>query len=601
MNGALDGGGESAGGSSCSGCHGAIWSGMAIGTSKATKHLLGLDIPRDDGTAGPNPAPTWSGNLAAAVAAANRSCVNMCHGDHPHDLSSPATATHQANLLLDASTPASRAVGGGGAAQARTGATRSATDFDAAAANGGLCLSCHRNPVDAGRPALGKAAFAAAAHNYVTGAGQTWSYTQHDGSVFQRNCTKCHADRGDARPNDAAQPFGAAHFSDYPSLLAGSTHTAGGANSPAVFVCYNCHGNATTGQDLSGKDVAAQIAKTYAHPADADASHDAAAEAATAWGNALGFGVASTVARRHASCLDCHDPHQARPTGGTTRTQGSGTTGNLAGAPLQGATGAALSANPAFWAATGAGSFTYKAIAANADLEATLCFKCHSSFYWGTGTVPTSPSLAAAQTDAAREFNPANVGSFAGTWASGETAGSFHPVLASAGSNLGASDNIKAPFTRTSLMTCTDCHESETAADLNGPHGSTARFLLKGPNTAWSTSLATGSSGMPAGTFCINCHNQNFTGSRFPDHTRSDHRVACMNCHAAVPHGGPRPGLLVAGAGAAAAVGGVLAGWDQAAPYWSGAASNRLYLKTYPTNGTSSWSKSNCGCNGTGH
>jgi hypothetical protein len=587
VNGQLDGGGEPAsGGSSCGGCHGAIATQMttAVGPPLTRHFLGGGDNPLDGGQA-------WTGPLKSAPAYAVASCVNMCHGDHPHDLTSPATATHEFNVHLDAT----------GRSAGRTDATRDDTDFDGAAANGGLCLSCHRNAIDAGHPALDQAAFAASAHNFVAAAGQTWSYVQHDGGVFGRNCTKCHADRGDARPSDSTQPFGAVHFSSYPSLLAGSTNTSGGANSPAVFICYNCHGNFTTGQNLSDKDVATQIEKAYRHPANTDASHDAAAEAATAWGNALGFGEANTVARRHASCLDCHEQHQALPSSATTRVQGSATSGNLAGAPLHGATGAELSTSPGFWAATGAGSFTYRAIAANADLEATLCFKCHSSFYWGAGTVPSSPSLGAAQTDTAREFNPANVGNWGAAWASGDTAGSFHPVLASAGSNLGASNNIKAPFTRTSLMTCTDCHESETAADLNGPHGSTARFLLKGPNTAWSSSLVTGASGMPAGTFCINCHNQDFTGSRYTAHTNGNHRIACTNCHAAIPHGGPRPGLLVSGAGATAAVGGVIAGWDQSAPYWSGATSNRLYIISYPANASTGWSRGNCSCDGSGH
>jgi hypothetical protein len=58
--------------------------------------------------------------------------------------------------------------------------------------------------------------------------------------------------------------------------------------------------------------------------------------------------------------------------------------------------------------------------------------------------------------------------------------------------------------------------------------------------------------------------------------------------------------MLVAGAGAATGVGGTIAGWDNAAPYWQGGTTNRLYLKSYPATNTTAWSGSNCGCNGSG-
>jgi hypothetical protein len=280
---------------------------------------------------------------------------------------------------------------------------------------------------------------------------------------------------------------------------------------------------------------------------------------------------------------------------------------NVAGPALQGAWGAQLSTNPAFWTAPTSASFSKKTVTAGTDVEATLCFKCHTGYYWGTGTPPTSPSGGFAETDTAKEFNPANVGNWstAGTtttWTTGETAGGFHPILATASGNLGATGNILPPFSRTSLMQCSDCHESDAGTDPNGPHGSAARFILKGPNTSWSSTVVMGSAGMPSGTFCANCHRQDFVGSRFTQHfSRSDHRLACFNCHAAIPHGGPRPGMLVAGAGAATAVGGTIAGWDNAAPYWQGGTTNRLYIVSYPSNNTSSWAQGNCGCNGTNH
>jgi hypothetical protein len=429
---------------------------------------------------------------------------------------------------------------------------------------------------------VAKAKFDASAHDYGT------TFTLHDGGQFTRNCTKCH--------DDPAGGF--VHSSASADFLAGTMRPNGTA---ANLFCYRCHGSATVGANTSGKDIATQVAKDTGagsgHPVNADNVHDSVAEqASAAFGNKLG-GPA-----RHASCLDCHDPHEAKA---GTRTAGT----NKAGPPLEGAWGAELTSSPAFWTAPAAGNFTKKVIVAGTDVEATLCFKCHSSYYWGTTAAPTSPSGGFAETDVAKEFNPANGGNWAtagtaNSWSSGENAGGFHPVLANAGGNLGAinlanlvTTNIAYSKTARNTMTCTDCHESNTPADPNGPHGSTAGFILRGPNTTWSNTVQNGSS-IPAGTFCLNCHSNTFASSRYSAHSRGDHAIACMNCHAAIPHGGPRPGMLVAPAGSAL---GTIAGWDSAAPYSTPGTGSRLYIKSYPASQTTGWSQSNCGCNGTGH
>ena len=568
--------GESEGGATCSGCHADIWNGMTGGVAKTSRHTLGNALGVND--AFTDSGVTW-GNPLSSNGASARSCLNMCHEDHPHTLTSPAVTTHENNAYLDATSQASRA------AASRTSGDKDKTDFEGAQTNGGMCLSCHRNPVDAAHPPVDKTAYTAAAHNYTSfGSYGAWTYVLHDSSVFSRNCTKCHADRGDGRPGDSSYPFGAVHFSDFPMLLAGSKNPAG---APATFVCYNCHGNGTTGQNLSGKNIATQMAKVSAHPSNADAVHNTVTESnQAAFGNTLG------VSGRHASCLDCHATHQAKA--GTHSTPG-----NLAGPPLEGAWGAALSSNPAFWAAPAAANFTKRTIVAGTDLEATLCFKCHSAYY---GTLPTAPSGGFTETDTAREFNPNNTNS-------GSNYGSYHPVLASAGSNLGATSNILSPWTRTSTMTCSDCHESDNTADPNGPHGSTAGFILKGPNTKWDGTVGGTTSGMPAGTFCANCHSATFANSRFPRHTLAQHTtsppsggpIKCFNCHSAIPHGTARPGLLVCPSNSSS-INGVLA--TDAAPYLQLPSGNQgLRINSYPTSNTATWGQSNCGCgnDGWGH
>jgi hypothetical protein len=550
---------------------------MTGGVAKTSKHSIGNVIGTND--AYTDNTASFTAPLRTSTAASVRLCLS-CHQDHVHN--PVAGSTHNYNVHQDASTNTTRAVTRGAGGVIATG-TPAVTDFDNAATNGGTCISCHRNALDTGGVAIDKAGFNASAHNYsskTVGANTyTYSYQMHGtNGTFNRNCTKCHSDASESAPGVTSLPLGAVHYSDNPELLAGSRNPNG---APASFVCYNCHGNGTTGTDRSGKNIATQMAKTRNHPSNADNAHDGSAEyLSAAFGNNLGGRA------RHANCMDCHDAHDAKA---GPHTLGS----NAAGPSLQGAWGAKLSTNPARWAAPTSANFTKTVITAGTDLEATLCFKCHSAYY---GTMPTSPSGGFQETDQAREFNPNNT-------SSGATAGSFHPVLASAGSNLGATSNIKAPWTRTSLMTCSDCHASDTTTDPAGPHGSAAGFLLKGPNTAWSATLATASTGMPAGTFCINCHDQNFTNSRFfpsqlsDGHVKSVHLVACWNCHAAIPHGTARPGLLVA-------VDQSTYGdkttdttpWRQ----MPNANGSGLYLKAYPANNTTNWAQSNCGCGSSG-
>jgi predicted CxxxxCH...CXXCH cytochrome family protein len=606
INGQVEGG-ESTGGQACGDCHAAIFAAIQD-AGKASRHALTLDDPAAQ------TGITW-GSPLSSNAAAVRSCTNMCHGDHPHDAG--GAGDHGYNAYADANDRLS----------SPTTSTRAKTDFDGAATNGGLCISCHRNPISGGGATIDKAAYGASAHDFTAASGFTWQFQLHLGA-FDRNCTKCHASNVEGRtPGVSVTSSGASsvHFSDNASLLAGSLTLSAGVTD---LVCYNCHGSTPTPGagvqgNRSGKNIQSQFAKASAH---------------------LGSGL---------TCLSCHAPHVAKA--GTHATPG-----NLAGPPIEGAAGAAFTAAPlGLWATPVAGHFTAKTIVAGTDVEATLCFKCHSAF---------AASLPAGTTDQAKEFNPGNTASYSagtatftngsatvtgtgtswtanmvgwyvkrgsdtgtatwylvtavgsstsltisrnytGTTGSGaytvQAAGGYHPVLAAADGNMGATGSIKAPFTRTSLMTCTDCHESDTTTDPNGPHGSAAGFLLKGPNTLWSQALvvnAGGATGMPDGTFCINCHNQDFSGGRFTSHTNGDHDIACFNCHAAIPHGGPRIGILNAGAGASADVGGQVAGWDGVAPYWQGTGTARLYLKSFPATNTSSWSSRNyCGCNGTGH
>jgi hypothetical protein len=118
----------------------------------------------------------------------------------------------------------------------------------------------------------------------------------------------------------------------------------------------------------------------------------------------------------------------------------------------------------------------------------------------------------------------------------------------------------------TQTMYCSDCHAESSAGSL-GPHGSSVKWMLKGPNKAWpydtaamnggdSSTLAdfriladatVGQDGVD-GLFCLNCHVMGGAGEV---HTRgggaTDHGgSACVTCHLRVPHGGKVSRLLAA-------------------------------------------------------
>jgi predicted CxxxxCH...CXXCH cytochrome family protein len=574
LNGKVDGGGESGGGTSCGSCHSVIWDAMNGSVAKATKHGLGLDVPNDD-------AVVWTGATLSGVVPASRSCVNMCHGDHTHDLTSPVVATHEYNVRLDASTPALR----GGTT--RTSTTRDNTDYDGTAASGGLCVSCHQKPVNAGHPAIGKAVFDASAHDFtsntVGAATYAWGYQLHDGGRFLRNCTKCHASNAEGTtPTVAADGSGtgAVHYSDNGSLLSGTTNPAGTA---AGFVCYNCHGSAASPADgvananRSNRDVATAAGRAFTHPVNADAVHDSATETSAGFNSGRFSGT-----NRHASCLDCHSPHSAGATAINRAAAATATRNQIpAGSPLTGALGvtftysatavpAACAANPVnpstCWPATAAANYGTSLTTATREYE--VCFKCHTSFAFGS-TYPTAPATGAsglAQTDLGTEFNPGLVRS-------------GHPVVAGLSSytNSPAPKNLNAtqllpPWNTsagTQTMLCIDCHTQEAAAPVvQGPHGSAVRFILAGANKAWPYTVAGATSGTlfkistsetglgtANGLFCRNCHpamsstasnslhtNTNLTGGQ---HGGNATIPSCTGCHVRVPHGSKVSRLIV--------------------------------------------------------
>ena len=196
---------------------------------------------------------------------------------------------------------------------------------------------------------------------------------------------------------------------------------------------------------------------------------------------------------------------------------------------------------------------------APATAEYQVCFKCHSNANPNLSTWGGTAGTAAAWTDLSLEFNPNNK--------------SGHPVLASLNNYPNSASpqaltaaKMVAPWNvnvGTQVMTCTDCHATDSAAS-KGPHGSSVKWMLAGVNKAWPyTSAAnngtstgtfyamsnkTTNQGTVNGLFCLNCHVVTSTNvfhsavNNFTSH--HGFTMNCVSCHIRVPHGGKISRLL---------------------------------------------------------
>ena len=260
-------------------------------------------------------------------------------------------------------------------------------------------------------------------------------------------------------------------------------------------LCLACHDS----NGPASSNLVAELGKARSHPVTTIVGKHLSTEPTT--------GATFGGANRHAECVDCHNPHAASDTA------------KLAGVARVAVTNGAAGTTPAF---------TLKGPTdASAVKEEELCFKCHSA--WTT--------LPAGKTDKAVELNPANE--------------SFHPVEA-AGKNataamtaslLGGTGNPK--LTPTSLITCSDCHNSEaipltiskvssyTGLVPSGPHGSNASAasatlstaLLRAPYRV--TPKNGGSYVASESTLCFICH----AAAPFADNSKNNRADTNFKLH----------------------------------------------------------------------
>lgn len=386
------------------------------------------------------------------------------------------------------------------------------------------CTSCHDPHDDAFRPFLRKSNV------------DTASAGQYGGQI----CLSCHVKTGwteSAHRNATTKLYNGTTVATLACQSCHETHQApwteqlqGGAEEGN---CVKCHDGTV------GDDIKTEVNATSAHPTVSISGVHKDGESLQ--------GLPLT--KRHAECADCHSPHAARK-------------GSLAAAPalsqaLVGVSGVQATFGTAAWVEP---AYAPKAAV---DQEYEVCLKCHSSYSYGTSP-PTSPSRVReqwpagtpvpAQTPVPRDFNPNNAATHA----------VLGPSIRSATGGTGAfvgTDRNGVPWSWQSRLLCSDCHGSNAStAAPQGPHGSGEPFIAK---AGWDTPFRTDPlRGVVLGVradLCLKCHDPNLYANKNntvdsrsgfrsgTDNLHGEHaeRVACANCHSAVPHGWKRRALIV--------------------------------------------------------
>lgn len=432
---------------------------------------------------------------------AARAVTNAADGSHPVEIKSAADAKHKLPALLP---------------------------VEVATTNMG-CLSCHA--MHHGPDGDGKLlrltnsvalcndchtlSDAASAHFSVTNNATLWPGGKYGSLMPARTdlndrgtCLNCHAVHG--WPTNAASPT--IHFEH---LLADFEER----------FCYTCHGV----NGPAAKLVYADFQKAYRHPVvDTDAFRRAG---------------------RSVECSDCHNAHKARAGSHVYTATATAFRNSVTNAPsLRGVDGVAFNyVGLTNFQAVTTNRFTYLAATSGATNEYQICFKCHTSYYWRTGSPPSgiSPNgtaLNPVETDLAQEFSPMNK--------------SGHPIMTGldnypnstviSGKRGLLAAAMKAPWNVNvgqQTMLCSDCHDATTtnyvAAAAQGPHGSAYRFMLRGPNGNNWPDVANTSAGF-ASSWCANCHNNSSSVYHGGNHTS----YRCYVCHIVIPHGGKMSRLI---------------------------------------------------------
>jgi predicted CXXCH cytochrome family protein len=210
--------------------------------------------------------------------------------------------------------------------------------------------------------------------------------------------------------------------------------------------CLACHNG-----NVAGKNIEGELTKLYTHAVqNYTAVHDPAED------------FSSGSVPKHVECSDCHNSHYANAAASPGAPQVSGT--------IDGVTGINSSGQQI-------------TVAVN---EYEICYKCHADNNV-LSVVPIDRQIQ--QLNTRDEFDSSNP--------------SFHPVE-TAGVNPNV-PSLLSPYTTSSIIFCTDCHNNDSSAGPGGPHGSIYEYLLEEnyltddntPESSFNYAL------------CYKCHDRN--------------------------------------------------------------------------------------------
>ncbi|MEF9426041.1 MAG: hypothetical protein L0956_02290 [Candidatus Mariimomonas ferrooxydans] len=253
-------------------------------------------------------------------------------------------------------------------------------------------------------------------------------------------------------------------------------HTAGGHERLLNYAfeednCIVCHNG-----NVASTDIETELAKPYRHAVqDYTGIHDPAED------------FTSGTVPEHVECTDCHNPHwaNANPSPGAPQVSGA----------LDGVLGIDASGQ--------------QIPAASNQYE--ICFKCHAD----NNVITTEPiTRQIQQLNTRLEFDPSNP--------------SYHPVEAQ-----GVNPNVPSllpPYTTTSIIFCTDCHNNDDTFGPQGPHGSNNKYLLEENYTTQDYTQENSYNY----ALCYKCHDRNsiLNDESFLHRSHlEDAKAPCSACH----------------------------------------------------------------------
>ncbi|MFL5453861.1 MAG: cytochrome c3 family protein [Myxococcales bacterium] len=329
---------------------------------------------------------------------------------------------------------------------------------------GALCMTCHNKPGWIGsRHEQSIAPYPANGSN---------------GTVGDKGCLACHAPHNGSSPSRLLQTSNQSFGTPFPWA--------------EENVCFSCHQNGGTGIDpvrgRAAPDIRTQMQKATHHPVELKTD-----EHQPVFTNHLPEPETVLNTNKHVECADCHNPHRVQP---------------LPGNVHEGSKGISIS-----------GAVVVDDAATDLK-QYEVCFRCHGDSF--ATFIPPAATRPPGGSNKRLEFQPTN--------------GAFHPVAAqgrnqstylnnvndSPAGQLKGNDFLGNPLNRASQLLCTDCHNNEQTADVNGsarnspsgpkgPHGSQNPRILRA-----NYSFATGSAnGPPFGAYspnnhalCFLCHDE---------------------------------------------------------------------------------------------